>query len=169
MIEAHYQQIYHLSLKICRDSVAAEDVTQEACVQILRRISQFRSEARFNSWVSRIVLNTALLRHRKERRLVPSEDLISLTEADPGPNPEEELISKEMLLKTKEVLQELREGDYELFMKRFVEGRSLKSISEETGLSLPALKSRFHRARQRLKAIAIQEEWGLDFMEEELV
>ena len=166
LIEAHYQQAYHLSLKITRDSVAAEDVTQEACVQIMRRIEQFRSEARFSSWVARIVLNTALLRHRKEKRMIPTEDLISLTEADPGPSPEEEVMTQDTLHKTREVLKQLRDGDYELFMKRFIEGRSLKSISEETGMSLPALKSRFHRARLRLKEIAGAEEWGLDFIDD---
>ena len=53
----------------------------------------------------------------------------------------------------------VRDGDRELFMRRFVDGLSLKRISKETGLSLPALKSRFHRARLRLKAEHEEHAW----------
>jgi RNA polymerase sigma-70 factor (ECF subfamily) len=166
LIEAHYQQMYHLALKVTRDSDASEDVTQEACVQIMRRINQFRSESRFSSWVSRIVVNTALLRHRKEKRMIPSEDLISKTEADNAPNPEEHLVNHQLLEMTDSVLRQLRQGDRELFIRRFIDGQSLQNISHETGLSLPALKSRFHRARLRLKHVARTEAWGVDLQDE---
>ena len=164
LIEAHYQQMYHLALKITRNTVWAEDVTQEACVQVLRRIDQFRSEARFNSWLCRIVVNTALLKHRREKRLVPTEEIYSPNAVSPEPEPDQVAIHRELLKKTDEFLGELREGDRELFVKRFVEGLSLQSISEETGLSLPALKSRFHRARLRLKDAAELRQWDLDHL-----
>ena len=162
LIEAHYQQMYHLALKITRNTVWAEDVTQEACVQVLRRIDQFRSEARFNSWLCRIVVNTALLKHRREKRLVPTEEIYSPNAISPEPEPDQVVIHRELLQKTDDFLGELREGDRELFVKRFVEGLSLQSISEETGLSLPALKSRFHRARLRLKDVAEIRQWDLE-------
>lgn len=162
LIETHYQQMYHLALKITRDSVLAEDITQEACVQVLRRIDQFRAEARFNSWLSRIVLNTALLKHRREKRLVPTEDIYSPHAVSPEPLPDQVVMHRELLEKTDSFLGELREGDRDLFIKRFVEGYSLQHISDETGLSLPALKSRFHRARQRLKDVAESCQWEFE-------
>ena len=166
LLEAHYAQMYHVALKTCRDATVAEDVTQEACVQVLRRISQFRGESRFSSWVARIVLNAVLLRHRKERRMLPMDDLAPLLGADDRPSPEEHLESRQLLEVVDAALGELREGDRELFVQRFVDDRSLQSISEETGLSLPALKSRFHRARLRLKALSIEESWGVSFTDE---
>ena len=162
LIETHYQQMYHLALKVTRNQVLAEDVTQEACVQVLRRIGQFRSESRFNSWLSRIVVNTALLRHRRDKRLVPTDEIFSSDEVSPEPQPEQVVINKELLEKTDRFLGQLREGDRELFVKRFVEGLSLQSISDETGLSLPALKSRFHRARNRLKEASVSQGWGIE-------
>ena len=162
LIEAHYQQMYHLAIKITRDAVLAEDITQEACVQVLRRIDQFRAEARFNSWLSRIVLNTALLKHRREKRLVPTEDLYSPNAISPEPLPDQIVMHRELLEKTDSFLGELRDGDRDLFIKRFVEGHSLQHISDETGLSLPALKSRFHRARQRLKDAADSYKWEFE-------
>jgi RNA polymerase sigma-70 factor, ECF subfamily len=169
LIEAHYQQMYHLALKVTRDTVWAEDVTQEACVQVLRRIDQFRSESRFSSWLCRIVVNTALLKHRREKRLIPTEDLYSANAASNDATPDQISIQRELLTKTDDFLSQLRDGDKELFVKRFIEGLSLQNISEETGLSLPALKSRFHRARLRLKTACTEQEWGISFAKDELV
>lgn len=160
LLGAHYQQMYHLALKVTRDPVKAQDVTQEACVQVLRRIEQFRSEARFGSWLCRIVVNTALLRHRREKRLVPTPEIYSPLATAKDPPPEKVASDRELLQMTDRFLTGLRDGDRELFMRRFVDGLSLQSISDETGLSLPALKSRFHRARLRLKAESDKLDWG---------
>ncbi len=162
LLTRHYTQMYHLALKVTRDPVRAEDVTQEACVQVLRRIHQFRGEARFGSWLSRIVVNTALLRHRRERRLVPTPEIYSPAAVAPEPMPEQAVSDRELLLLTDAFLAELRDGDRELFTRRFVDGLSLQSISDETGLSLPALKSRFHRARLRLKDASDKGAWGIE-------
>jgi RNA polymerase sigma-70 factor (ECF subfamily) len=164
LLSRHYTQMYHLALKITRDPVRAEDVTQESCVQVLRRIQQFRGEARFGSWLSRIVVNTALLRHRRERRLVPTAEIYSPATAAPEPEPEQKVGDREVLRLTDSFLSDLRDGDRELFTRRFIDGLSLQSISEETGLSLPALKSRFHRARLRLKEACDRGEWGVEMV-----
>ena len=161
LLGAHYKQMYHLALKVTRDPVKAEDVTQEACVQILRRIDQFRSEARFGSWLCRIVVNTALLRHRREKRLVPTPEIYSPASAAKEPGPDQLACDRELLTLTDGFLDTLRDGDRELFLRRFVDGKSLQSISAETGLSLPALKSRFHRARLRLKEENDRSGWGM--------
>ncbi len=161
LIGAHYKQMFHLALKVTRDPVKAEDVTQESCVQVLRRIDQFRSESRFGSWLCRIVVNTALLRHRREKRLVPTADLYSPMSASHEPTPDQLACDRELLKMTDAFLQDLRDGDRELFLHRFVHGKSLQAISSETGLSLPALKSRFHRARLRLKEESEKERWGV--------
>jgi len=161
LLARHYTQMYHLALKVTRDPVRAEDVTQESCVQVLRRIHQFRGEARFGSWLSRIVVNTALLRHRRERRLVPTAEIFSPAAAALEPEPEQKVGDREILRLTDAVLAELRDGDRDLFTRRFIDGLSLQSISEETGLSLPALKSRFHRARLRLKEASDRGAWGV--------
>ena len=167
LIEAHYQQMYYLALKVTRDANWAEDVTQEACVQVLRRIQQFRSESRFSSWLSRIVVNTALLKHRREKRFVPTDELFSVNTASDDATPDQISINRELLDKTDNFLSQLREGDKELFVKRFVEGLSLQNISDETGLSLPALKSRFHRARLKLKNVSVEQNWGISFLDDE--
>ena len=160
LLDAHYQQMYHLALKVTRDPVKAEDVTQEASLQVLRRIDQFRAESRFSSWLSRIVVNTALLRHRREKRLVPTPEIFPPMVQSTEPEPEQAAQDRQLLQIADRMLGELRDGDRELFIRRFVDGLSLNRISAETGLSLPALKSRFHRARLRLKEASEEAGWG---------
>ncbi|MCB9537139.1 MAG: sigma-70 family RNA polymerase sigma factor [Myxococcales bacterium] len=160
LLEAHYQRMYYLALKVTRNPTKAEDVTHDACTQVLRRIGQFRSEARFGSWVSRIVVNCALLRHRKEKRMVPTPEIYSPAAVANEPAPERLASDRELLDLTDRFLDRLRDGDRQLFVRRFVDGVSLKGLSKETGLSLPALKSRFHRARLQLRAEQRRMRWG---------
>jgi DNA-directed RNA polymerase specialized sigma24 family protein len=68
------------------------------------------------------------------------------------PNPEDTTAGRQLLTQVDEVLQDGRDGDYSLFFKRFVDGDSVKRISDDTGVSVPAIKTRVHRARNRLKS-----------------
>lgn len=152
LISAHYPAMYHLALRYTRDPERALDATQESCVQVLRHLGQFRSEARFSSWMARIVINSARLRYRSDKRLVPMADGIWMDSVSKTPTPEDMTAGRELLQQVDEVLQNGREGDYNLFLKRFVDGESVKHISEQTGVSVPAIKTRVHRARNRLKS-----------------
>ena len=87
LIAAHYPAMYHLALRYTRDPERALDATQESCVQVIRHLGQFRSEARFSSWMARIVINSARLRYRSDKRLVPMADGVwmdSVADADSG-------------------------------------------------------------------------------------
>ena len=70
--------------------------------------------------------------------------------AEPGP--EELALQRQQLELTDNYLRQGRDGDYDLFVRRFVDGESVKTISEATGVSVPAIKTRVHRARARLRA-----------------
>ena len=67
------------------------------------------------------------------------------------PSPEAQTAERQLLTQVDQVLKDGREGDYHLFLKRFVDGDSVKTISNDTGVSVPAIKTRVHRARNRLK------------------
>ncbi|MCA9539919.1 MAG: sigma-70 family RNA polymerase sigma factor [Myxococcales bacterium] len=151
LIEAHYPAMYHLALKYTRDPERALDATQESCLQVLRHLGQFRAESRFSSWMARIVINSARLRYRGERRLVPMAEVQVPDRPAPGPDSERRVADRQLLTIVDQCLREGREGDYQLFMRRFVDGESVSTISEELGISVPAIKTRVHRARQRLK------------------
>jgi len=165
LLTGNYAHMYQIAMKVMRDPVRAEDVTQDACVQVLCQIRQFRGDAPFGAWLSRIVVNTALLRFRRDRYRTPAADLQCVTATDRSPLPERRASDRELLGLAERFLRTSRDGDTELFARRFLAGESLRTICDETGLSLAALKSRFHRARLRLKAVHDREEWDSVFQQ----
>lgn len=130
-------------------------------MQVLRHLAQFRAEARFSSWMSRIVINSARLRYRGEKRLVPMGDGLGAEKPSRSPAPEQRVGDKQLLDLVDRFLQDSRDGDYQLFVRRFIDGDSVKRISADTGISVPAIKTRVHRARQRLKAESESMGWGI--------
>lgn len=130
-------------------------------MQVLRHLGQFRAEARFSSWMARIVINSARLRYRGEKRLVPVGDGLAADRPARGPAPEQRVSDKQLLDLVDRFLKDGRDGDYQLFVRRFVDGDSIKAISADTGISVPAIKTRVHRARQRLRAQSESSQWGM--------
>ena len=96
LIAAHYPAMYHLALRYTRDPERALDATQDSCVQVMRHLGQFRSEARFSSWMARIVLYSARLRYRADRRLVPTAETSCIEKAAPVPSPEANAADREL-------------------------------------------------------------------------
>jgi RNA polymerase sigma-70 factor (ECF subfamily) len=152
LLERHYDLMYRVALKYTRNPAAGEDAVQTACVQVLRSIHQFRADARFSTWVSRIVVNSALMMHRKNKRLVFVGTEVNRGADDTHPTPESTVSLSEQFDGVESALRGSREGDYDLFVHRFIGGMSIARISEETGLSIGAIKTRFHRARHLLRS-----------------
>lgn len=151
LLAHHYQAMYRLALKYTRDPHRAQEATQESCVQVLRYIGQFRSESRFGSWMSRIVINAARLRHRREKRLVPVGDALEFDRPAPGPTPDRTAADRQILRMVDDFLQDGRDGDYELFLMRYVDDAGVREVADKAGISMPAVKTRVHRARKKLR------------------
>ena len=129
----------------------AEDAVQNACLQVIRSLHQFRADARFSSWLRRIVVNSALMMHRKDKRLhFVGSEVIAPKASDPR-TPESIVSMSQQFDAVERVLRDGRGEVYDVFCNRFVHGMSLAVIGEETGLSVGAIKTRVHRARHRLR------------------
>jgi RNA polymerase sigma-70 factor (ECF subfamily) len=152
LLTLHYPGMYYLALRYTGDADHADDVLQDTCVRVLRHIGQFRGESRFSSWMARIVINSARLRHRGNKRLVPVGDRLDVDRVCEAVDPEKRVSDQEILQQVEEYLGSLRDGDLQLFVRRFVRGETVRRISDETGVSVPAIKTRVHRARSKLKA-----------------
>ena len=152
LLDQHYHAMYCLALKFTKDRERALDALQESCIQVMKHIGQFRFEARFRTWMARIVINCVRLGYRSDRRLVPAGDRVHWGQPDLRPSPEQRTSDRQLLAHAVELLETGREGDYALFLSRFVQGNSIKGISDATGISVPSVKTRVHRARVRLKA-----------------
>ena len=158
LIERHYSQCLKLATSILHDRSDAEDEVQNASWKAFEHISQFQQDAKFSTWLTRIVVNQCLMRLRQARRAkflyiddVPTEDTRPLDLRSPDQSPESELGNSEI----SEVLQQeircipplLRK----VFVMRDVEQRSIQEVAEALGISIPAAKSRLLRARLELR------------------
>ena len=151
LLRSHYPAMYRLALRYCRDHGMAEDAVQETSIQVLKNINRLRREDRFSSWVNQIVVNSVRQQQRKNRRLIPCDFYERIHTDTDEPSPSERLVQQQQLELADRYLKTRRAQDRALFIKLYVEGRSLGVVSEDTGLSVSAIKTRIHRARLRLR------------------
>ncbi len=157
-IVLRYQDRAHrLAWSMTRDESDAQDVVQEAFLNIYRKLDTFEGDAQFSSWLYKVVVNAALMRLRKNRR----KQEVSLDEIPPTVEIDEfavdvpqwrfrsDLVLENLELRNKilDAIDELDPKYQVVFILKEVEGLSLQEISETLEISLPAVKSRLHRAR----------------------
>ena len=140
------RRVFGLALRIVRDSQEAEDVAQEAYLRMFRGLAGFREEARFETWMHRIVTNAALNHLRRRSRF---GDLSASREPPDVPIPAEQESTAERD-QLDRALARLPESQRVPVMLKDVYGLLCKEIGEELGIEEGAVKVRLHRGRKRL-------------------
>jgi RNA polymerase sigma-70 factor (ECF subfamily) len=163
LVARHEEKVYGLALRMTRSEADAAEITQDTFLSAYQHLGEFRGEAAFGSWVHRIAANNALMRLRRQRVLdVVTEDLAGPEFTDRGSlaeSPEtdwsrradDKMLDEELGRAIQEATDALPEGYREVFLLKDVEGLSYEEISEMVGISVPAVKSRLHRARLALR------------------
>jgi RNA polymerase sigma-70 factor (ECF subfamily) len=154
-------RVFSTVRRMVRNDVDAEDVTQDVLLQVVRKLPTFRGESAFPTWLHRLTVNAALSHRRKQavredRRVRDPLDFL-LEDADQHPPrhrpppPDAPLLARE----TRHLLDRAIAGLPETYRTAFVladiEEMPNAVIADTLGLTLPALKSRLHRARQLLR------------------
>jgi RNA polymerase sigma-70 factor (ECF subfamily) len=164
LVGRHEEKVYGLALRMTRSEADAAEIAQDTFLSAYQHLAEFRGEAAFGSWVHRIAANNALMRLRRQRVLdiVSDEQLEgpeftergSLAEApetDWSRRADDKILDEELGRAIQEATDALPEGYREVFLLKDVEGLSYEEISEMVGISVPAVKSRLHRARLALR------------------
>jgi RNA polymerase sigma-70 factor (ECF subfamily) len=163
LVARHEDKVYGLALRMTRSEADAAEITQDTFLSAYQHLSEFRGEAAFGSWVHRIAANNALMRLRRQKVLdIVSDDLAgpeftdrgSLAEppeSDWSKRADDQLLDEELGRAIQAATDALPEGYREVFLLKDVEGLSYEEISEMVGISVPAVKSRLHRARLALR------------------
>lgn len=163
LVERHQHKVFAMTARMLRSDDDAAEVVQEAFLAAYKKLPEFRGESAFGSWVYRIAANYALmrLRHRKVTAQVEEPEggpefnergsLIDEV-ADWSPNAEGQTLDAELRSAIDEASAKLPEEYRQVFLLRDVEGLSYEEIATATGDSVPAIKSRLHRARLSLRA-----------------
>ena len=154
LVRRHRLAAYRVALRMLGDESDAEDATQDAFVQAWRNLGGFRSDAAFSTWMYRIVTNRCLNMLRARRR---TEPLPADREA-PASRPDRIAEARWQLDDLKRAIERLTPGQRAPLILRELQGCSYEEIAEILELSIPAVKSRLHRAR--LELLAVMRQWA---------
>ena len=157
LVKNYEQTIYNFAFKICRDKNYAEQIMQETFYSMVKSLHQFDHNSKLSTWLYRIVANHCLMMARKarNRHFISFDDEENLFEekyaADWSSIPYKDAENQELKTILDDAIQNLS-PDYRLvFLLRDVEGLSTEETAQVTELSVPAVKSRLHRARAFLR------------------
>ena len=169
------RRLYRIARSILRDDAEAEDVVQETYVRAFTGIEQFRGEAGFGTWLTRIAMNEALGRLRTRRRR-PTVDWDShgenFTQAEiihfpisaRGSDPERTMAQSEIRLLLERVIDALPDAFRSVFVARIVEGMTVEETADLFDLREETVKTRLHRARLLLRE-ALERQLGTGLTE----
>ncbi len=144
------RRVFALCLRLTCDAALAEELTQEVFVRAWRKLSSFRGESAFSSWLYPITVNAALTerraRRRRDARFVVTEDPAQLERAPRAPQPEAGF-------DLEKALATLPPGARAVFVLHDVEGRTHEEIAGLLDLAPGTSKAQLHRARRLLREV----------------
>lgn len=139
-------------LRYSKSTPEAEDILQEGFVKVFQGLEGFRQDAKLETWMTRIMVNTALNHHRKKLYLYPMVDVedIDLPQTEVS-------LSGIHFTQLLEMIRALPQGCQVVFNLFAIEGYGHKEISEMLGISEGTSKSQFARARSLLQSRLLKE------------
>jgi len=158
LVRRHERRVFRVALAVLGNVEDAEEAMQDTFVKAFRHLDQFRKEARFSTWLTRIAVNAAIEKRNTRKNYVPLVEAetapLSPKRFEPWRNNPEELYGKQELHRmVEQAIQSLPAIYREVFVLRDVEGLTAEEASEVLGIKIPALKSRLLRARMLMREI----------------
>src|SRR5713101_3337373 len=163
IVNRYRDKIYRTALRITHNPSDAEDVLQDVFIKLIKNLHTLRGESKFSTWLYRVAANASFMHLRNEKKYkneLSLEEYVSYDEdgvlkgveiKDWSDRPDEVLLSKEAMEVIERALNELPVLYRIVFHLVDVEGHSNEETAELLGLSVPAVKSRLHRARLFLR------------------
>jgi RNA polymerase sigma-70 factor (ECF subfamily) len=151
-------RVYHLARRMLGNDADAEDVTSDVLLQVVRKLDTYRGESAFPTWLHRVTVNAALA-HRRKRAAHgghysadPLDNYLNDGHADGPTNmrsirPDQPVLDREQHEYIEKAIQKLPPIYRDVYLLADVEQLPNPEIADMLGLSVPAVKSRLHRAR----------------------
>lgn len=164
IVNRYSDRIYGFALRITRNTNDAEEVFQEVFLTLTKKLHTFRGDSKFSSWLYRVTVNTSYMYLRSQKK---HENNISLENYSPydekgtlmgrimykdwSSRPDMIIFNKEAVIIIEKAINELPESYRTVFHLRDIEGLSNEEVANILEISIPAVKSRLHRARLFLR------------------
>jgi len=155
----HKGRVYSLCLRMLGNTAEAEEMAQEAFLQLFRKIQTFRGESAFSTWLHRLSVNVVLMHLRKKQLpLVSLDETVDPDEAVEGPKRdigEEDplLVGALDRVTLEDAIAQLPPGYRQVFLLHDVDGYEHNEIAEMMDCSIGNSKSQLHKARLRLREL----------------
>lgn len=155
----HSRRVYALCLRMVGNTAEAEDLTQDAFLQLFRKIGTFRGESAFSTWLHRLAVNVVLMKLRK--KTLPETSLEESTDPeDESSGPRREIGAPDLLLTgsidrvhLERAIEQLPPGYRQVFVLHDVQGYEHNEIARLMECSIGNSKSQLHKARMRLREL----------------
>jgi RNA polymerase sigma-70 factor (ECF subfamily) len=156
LVKKYEKTIYSFAFKVCRNPDKAENTMQETFMSMVKSLKQFDGKSKLSTWLYRITVNHCLMEYRKRKinnvSIDDDDALISEDSVADWKNvPSFSMENKELKSALDNAIQKLSPEYRIVFLLRDVEGLSTEETGKITELSVPAVKSRLHRARAFLR------------------
>jgi RNA polymerase sigma-70 factor (ECF subfamily) len=152
----HKRRVYSLCLRMVGNTAEAEDLTQEAFLQLYRKIATFRGESAFSTWLHRLAVNVVLMRLRK--KWLPEVSLEETLEPQNEDGHKRDIGARDNVLvgaidrvNLERSIESLPPGYRIIFVLHDVEGYEHNEIAKRMGCSIGNSKSQLHKARMKLR------------------
>ena len=157
LYDRHKRRVYSLCLRMTANTAEAEDLTQEAFLQLYRKIGTFRGESAFSTWLHRLSVNVVLMHLRKKG--LPVVSLEETTQASGEEDtPKKDFGTEDVVLagsidrlQLQKAVDSLPPGYRTIFVLHDVEGYEHNEIAGIVGCSIGNSKSQLHKARMKLR------------------
>jgi RNA polymerase sigma-70 factor (ECF subfamily) len=157
LYDRHKRRVYSLCLRMTANTAEAEDLTQEAFLQLYRKIATFRGESAFSTWLHRLSVNVVLMHLRRKNLPV-----VSIEEATQASNdedtPKKDFGAEDLALagsidrlQLQKAVDNLPPGYRTIFVLHDIEGYEHNEIANIVGCSIGNSKSQLHKARMKLR------------------
>jgi RNA polymerase sigma-70 factor, ECF subfamily len=157
LFDLHKRNVYSLCLRMTRDTSEAEDLTQDAFIQVFRKLESFRGDSSFSTWLYRVAVNTVLMKLRRKQLKAVSLD--EPVRTDPRPVQREvgrndlNLLGSVDRITLQRAIQKLPEGCRRIFLLHELEGYEHRAIARMLRCSVGNSKSQLHKARLRIREL----------------
>jgi RNA polymerase sigma-70 factor, ECF subfamily len=156
LFQNHKKRVYSVCLLMTKNIAEAEDLTQEAFLQVFRSVSSFRGDSAFSTWLYRVAVNTVLMKLRRRK----SAQMVSLDEPVSSQSPsvrrdigkaDAHLTGAIDRITLRRAMQELPEGCRQIFTLHEVEGYQHHEIAKMLDCSVGNSKSQLHKAKMKMR------------------
>jgi RNA polymerase sigma-70 factor (ECF subfamily) len=157
LYQLHSRRVYSLCLRMVGNTAEAEDLTQEAFLQLFRKIATFRGESAFSTWLHRLAVNVVLMKLRKKSGKETSLEQVTEPDEESG-TPRRDFGALDLRLSgsldrvnLQRAVGQLPPGYKAVFVLHDVQGYEHNEIAQMMSCSIGNSKSQLHKARMRLR------------------